>query len=53
MEKSDYLISHFDTDGITSATNCIKILKIELDSRFSLKIFPRLEKEGHFEISKR
>jgi RecJ-like exonuclease len=42
--KEVYLISHFDTDGITSATIALKSLK-RLDSRFSLKIFPRLEKE--------
>ncbi len=43
-EKEIYLVSHFDTDGITSATIMIKTLK-KLDKRFSVKIVKRLEKE--------
>jgi RecJ-like exonuclease len=43
-DQEVFVISHFDTDGITSAVIMIKTLK-QLDKRFSLKIFPRLEKE--------
>ncbi len=43
-DKEIYIISHFDTDGITSATIMIKTLK-KLDKRFSVKIIKRLEKE--------
>jgi len=43
IEKKDIqIISHFDTDGITSATIMIKTLK-ELDKRFSVKILKNLE----------
>jgi len=38
------IISHFDTDGITSATIMIQTLK-KMDKKFSLKIVRRLEKE--------
>ena len=38
------VISHFDTDGITSASIMAKTLK-ELDISFSLKIMKNLEKE--------
>ncbi|MBU2616554.1 MAG: DHH family phosphoesterase [Nanoarchaeota archaeon] len=38
------LISHFDTDGITSATVMIKALK-RLDKRFSVKIIKSLEEK--------
>lgn len=42
-EKKEILvISHFDTDGITSATIMIQTLK-KLDKRFSLKILKNLE----------
>lgn len=37
-----FIISHFDTDGITSATIMIQTLK-RLDKRFSVKILKRLE----------
>jgi single-stranded-DNA-specific exonuclease len=43
-DKEIYIVSHFDTDGITSATIMIKTLK-ELDKRFSVKIIKNLEKE--------
>ena len=43
-EKEIYLISHFDTDGITSATIMIQTLK-KLDKRFSVKIIKRLEEK--------
>jgi single-stranded-DNA-specific exonuclease len=38
------VISHFDTDGITSATIFAQTLK-KLDKRFSLRIVKRLEEE--------
>lgn len=41
-DKEIYLISHFDTDGITSASIMIKTLK-KLDRRFSVKIVKRIE----------
>ena len=43
-EKEIFVISHFDTDGITSATIMIKTLK-KLDKRFSVKIVKLLEDE--------
>jgi len=46
-----FAVSHFDTDGITSATIMIKTLK-QLDKKFSLKIFPRLEKEDVLNLPK-
>lgn len=39
------VISHFDTDGITSAAIMIKTLK-HLDKRFSVKIIKRIEDES-------
>jgi RecJ-like exonuclease len=42
--KDILIISHFDTDGITSATILVQTLK-KLDKRFSLKIVKRLEEE--------
>ena len=42
--KEILIISHFDTDGITSATIFIQTLK-KLDKRFSLKIVKRLEED--------
>jgi len=48
LEKSEdkdiYVVSHFDTDGITSSTIMIQTLK-ELDKKFSVKIVKNLEKE--------
>jgi len=49
--KEIFLISHFDTDGITSATIMIQALK-KLDKKFSVKIVKRLEKEMIYELSK-
>jgi len=43
-DKEIFIISHFDTDGITSATIMIKTLK-KLDKRFSLKIIKNLEEQ--------
>lgn len=42
--KDILIISHFDTDGITSATILVQTLK-KLDKRFSLRIVKRLEEE--------
>lgn len=44
FDKDILIISHFDTDGITSATILIQTLK-KLDRKFSLKIVKRLEEE--------
>lgn len=48
MEKSEnkeiFIISHFDTDGISSAAIMIQTLK-NLDKKFSVKIVKSLEKE--------
>jgi single-stranded-DNA-specific exonuclease len=46
-----YVLSHFDTDGITSATIFIQTLK-KLDKRFSLKIVKRLEEEEIISLPK-
>ncbi|MCX6747061.1 MAG: DHH family phosphoesterase [Candidatus Pacearchaeota archaeon] len=43
-DKDVLIISHFDTDGITSATIMVQTLK-KMDKKFSLKIVRRLEKE--------
>lgn len=42
--KEIQIISHFDTDGITSATIMAKTLK-KMDKRFSVKIIKSLEKD--------
>lgn len=42
--KEIQVISHFDTDGITSATIMIRTLK-ELDKKFSVKIVKSLEED--------
>jgi RecJ-like exonuclease len=43
-DREIYIISHFDTDGITSATIMIQTLK-KLDKKFSLKILKRIEED--------
>lgn len=43
-EKEIQVISHFDTDGITSAVIMIKTLK-KLDKKFSVKILKRIEED--------
>lgn len=43
-DKEIFVLSHFDTDGITSATIMIQTLK-KLDKRFSLKILKRIEED--------
>jgi len=50
-EKEIYVVSHFDTDGITSATIIIKTLK-KLDKKFSVKIVKRLEEKFIYELPK-
>ena len=42
--KEIQVISHFDTDGITSATIMIQTLK-KLDKKFSVKIVKSLEEQ--------
>ncbi|VVB83450.1 DHHA1 domain protein [uncultured archaeon] len=48
-DKEIVIISHFDTDGITSATILIQTLK-KMDKRFSVKIVKRLEEETIFQL---
>ena len=50
-DKEIQIISHFDTDGITSATIMIQTLK-KLDKKFSVKIVKNLEKEIIYNLSK-
>ena len=49
--KEIYVVSHFDTDGITSAAIMIKTLK-KLDKKFSLKIVKSLEEEFIYDLPK-
>ena len=51
LNKEIFVISHFDTDGITSATILIQTLR-KLDKRFSVKIVKRLEEETLVNIPK-
>ena len=46
-----FILSHFDTDGITSAAIMIKTLK-KLDKRFSLKIVKNLEEQHIYDLPK-
>ncbi len=50
-DKEVYIISHFDTDGITSATIMIKTLK-RLDRKFSVKILKTLEEQFVYDLPK-
>ncbi|MBS3076576.1 DHH family phosphoesterase [Candidatus Pacearchaeota archaeon] len=43
-DKEIFVVSHFDTDGITSATILLKTLR-KLDKKFSIKIIKSLEKK--------
>ena len=43
-DKEIFVLSHFDTDGITSATIMIQTLK-RLDKKFKLKIIKSLEED--------
>ena len=51
QEKEIYVISHFDTDGITSAAIMIKTLK-NLDKKFSIKIVKSLEEQFIYDLPK-
>lgn len=50
-DRDIFIISHFDTDGITSATILIQTLK-KIDKSFSLKIVKRLEEQTILELPK-
>lgn len=50
-DKEIQIISHFDTDGITSATIMMQTLK-KLDKTFSVKIIKRLEEQFIYELPK-
>jgi len=50
-DKDIFIISHFDTDGITSATILAQTLK-KMDKKFSLKIVKRLEEETILNLPK-
>jgi len=50
-EQEIYIISHFDTDGITSASIMINTLK-KLDKKFSLRIIKSLNEEFINELPK-
>ncbi len=50
-DKDILIISHFDTDGITSATILVQTLR-KMDKRFSLKIVKRLEEETILNLPK-
>ena len=49
--KEAYIVSHFDTDGITSASIMISTLK-KLDKKFSLRIVKSLDEKFINEIPK-
>jgi RecJ-like exonuclease len=50
-DQEVFIVSHFDTDGITSAAIMIKTLR-NIDRKFSLKILKSLEEEFIKEIPK-
>ena len=50
-DKEIQIISHFDTDGITSATIMVQALK-KLDKKFSLKIVKSLEEQFIYDLPK-
>lgn len=50
-EREVHIISHFDTDGITSAAIMVQSLK-KLDKKFCLKIVTRLEEELIYNLPK-
>jgi RecJ-like exonuclease len=49
LNKEILVLSHFDTDGITSATIMLQTLK-KMDKRFSVKILKRIEEETIFQL---
>ncbi len=50
-DKEIFVVSHFDTDGITSAAIIIKTLK-KLDKKFSVKIMKSLEEQFIYDLPK-
>jgi single-stranded-DNA-specific exonuclease len=50
-DKEVFVVSHFDTDGISSATIMIKTLK-RLDLKFSVRIIKSLEEQFIFDLPK-
>jgi len=50
-EKEIQIISHFDTDGISSATIMLQTLK-NLDKKFSVKIVKSLEEQFIYDLPK-
>jgi len=50
-DKEIQVISHFDTDGITSAAIMVQTLK-KLDKKFSLKIIKSLEEQFIYDLPK-
>ena len=50
-DKEIQVISHFDTDGITSAAIMVQTLK-KLDKKFSLKIVKSLEEQFFYDLPK-
>ena len=50
-DKEIQIISHFDTDGITSAAIMVQTLK-KLDKKFSLKIVKSLEEQFIYDLPK-
>jgi len=50
-DKEIQIISHFDTDGITSAAIMVQALK-KLDKKFSLKIVKSLEEQFIYDLPK-
>ncbi len=50
-DKEIYVVSHFDTDGITSAAIIIQTLK-KLDKKFSVKIVKSLEEGFIYDLPK-
>ena len=50
-EKEIFIISHFDTDGISSASIMIQCLR-DLDKKFSVKIIKSLDEQFIFDLPK-
>ena len=50
-DKEIQVISHFDTDGITSATIMIQTLK-KIDKKFSIIIVKNLEEQFIYDLQK-
>lgn len=50
-DKEVLVVSHFDTDGISSAAIMVQALK-KMDKKFSVRILKRLEKEFIYQLEK-